>query len=151
MTRNVHFTASHAETARAALSVLTARYGQAPLAEADVVVALGGDGFMLQTLHETQGRGLPVYGMNRGTVGFLMNAYAPAGLYERLALADPDLGAAYQGSAQALLRFDQRARTVHLHELPPTERQRHLSSLPGYSRRIGSERELRPELGEDVS
>ena len=46
MTRNVHFTASHAETARAALSVLTARYGQAPLAEADVVVALGGDGSM---------------------------------------------------------------------------------------------------------
>ncbi len=44
MTRNVHFTASHAETARAALSVLTARYGQAPLAEADVVVALGGTG-----------------------------------------------------------------------------------------------------------
>jgi hypothetical protein len=70
---------------------------------------------------------------------------------ERLALADPDLGAAYQGSAQALLQFDQRARTVHLHELPPTECQRHLSSLPGYSRRIGSERELRPELGEDVS
>ena len=88
MTRNVHFTASHAETARAALSVLTARYGQAPLAEADVVVALGGDGFMLQTLHATQGRGLPVYGMNRGTVGFLMNAYAEDDLTDRLALAD---------------------------------------------------------------
>nr|WP_256480457.1 NAD kinase [Paracoccus sp. 08] len=88
MTRNVHFTASHAETARAALSVLTARYGQAPLAEADVVVALGGDGFMLQTLHATQGRGLPVYGMNRGTVGFLMNAYAEDDLTDRLALAE---------------------------------------------------------------
>ena len=88
MTRNVHFTASHAETARAALSVLTARYGQAPLAEADVVVALGGDGFMLQTLHATQGRGLPVYGMNRGTIGFLMNSYAEDDLPERIAAAE---------------------------------------------------------------
>lgn len=57
MTRNVHFTASHADPARTALSALTARYGQTPLEGADVVVALGGDGFMLQTLHATQGRG----------------------------------------------------------------------------------------------
>lgn len=88
MTPKVHFTASHADHARAALAELIAHHGQVPLERADLVVALGGDGFMLQTLHATQGRDLPVYGMNRGTVGFLMNAYAPAGLPDRLALAE---------------------------------------------------------------
>ena len=52
--------------------------------EADVIVALGGDGFMLQTLHNTQDLSTPVYGMNRGTVGFLMNAYDEKGLIKRL-------------------------------------------------------------------
>ena len=52
-----------------------ARYGQHSVAEAEVVVALGGDGFLLQTLRETMGTGKRVYGMNRGTVGFLMNEY----------------------------------------------------------------------------
>ena len=88
MTPHMHFTASHADHARAALTALTARYGQVPIAGADVVVALGGDGFMLQTLHATQGRDLPVYGMNRGTVGFLMNAYSEDGLPERLMRAE---------------------------------------------------------------
>ena len=67
MTPRIHFTASHAELAREALTTLTARYGDTPLDRADIVVALGGDGFMLQTLHVTQGLGVPVYGMNRGT------------------------------------------------------------------------------------
>lgn len=88
MTPNVHFMASQAEPARAALAALGARYGQASLARAEVVVALGGDGFMLQTLHATQGLGLPVYGMNRGTVGFLMNTYAEDDLTARLAAAE---------------------------------------------------------------
>lgn len=88
MTPNVHFTASHAEPARLALARLVDRYGQADAARADVVVALGGDGFMLQTLHATRGRGVPVYGMNRGTVGFLMNAYAEDDLPDRLSLAE---------------------------------------------------------------
>ncbi|ODT60257.1 MULTISPECIES: NAD kinase [Paracoccus] len=88
MTSNMHFTASHAEPAQAALAALTARYGQTPLERAEVVVALGGDGFMLQTLHATQGRGLPVYGMNRGTVGFLMNVYAADDLPARLDAAE---------------------------------------------------------------
>ncbi|RJL04964.1 NAD kinase [Paracoccus aestuarii] len=88
MTPNVHFTASHAEPARLALARLIDRYGQADAARADVVVALGGDGFMLQTLHATRGRGVPVYGMNRGTVGFLMNAYAEDDLPDRLSLAE---------------------------------------------------------------
>ncbi|MFC0198980.1 NAD kinase [Paracoccus rhizosphaerae] len=88
MTPRIHFTASHAELAREALTTLTARYGDTPLDRADVVVALGGDGFMLQTLHVTQGLGVPVYGMNRGTVGFLMNAFADDDLPARLAEAE---------------------------------------------------------------
>ena len=68
---------------QAALAELSARYGNVPIAKADVIVALGGDGFMLQTLHATQHIDLPVYGMNRGTVGFLLNAYAVDGLYEK--------------------------------------------------------------------
>lgn len=88
MTSSMHFTASHAAPAQEALAALTARYGQAPAERADVVVALGGDGFMLQTLHATQGRDVPVYGMNRGTVGFLMNVYSAEDLPARLAAAE---------------------------------------------------------------
>ncbi|PJF09137.1 NAD kinase [Pseudorhodobacter sp. MZDSW-24AT] len=84
----IAFRASSAPTAQAALAELTARHGQTPLGRAEVVVALGGDGFMLQTLHDTQSAGLPVYGMNRGTVGFLMNGYDPEGLPDRVAQAE---------------------------------------------------------------
>jgi NAD+ kinase len=84
----IRFTASKAPAAVLAHAALTARYGQAEARAADVIVALGGDGFMLQTLHAAQGRGLPVYGMNCGTIGFLMNAYAEADLPERLAEAE---------------------------------------------------------------
>jgi NAD+ kinase len=66
---------------------LIGRYGDAPLDVAKAVVALGGDGFMLETLHRVLGRSLPVYGMNCGSVGFLMNAYAEEGLPERIAQA----------------------------------------------------------------
>lgn len=84
----IAFLASRAKDARGALDRLTARYGNAPLDQAAVIVALGGDGFMLETLHASQSRGLPVYGMNRGTVGFLMNAYGEDDLPQRLALAE---------------------------------------------------------------
>lgn len=84
----IAFAASDSPLAQEARESLTARYGDVPLAEAEVVVALGGDGFMLQTLHATEGTGTPVYGMNRGTVGFLMNAYAEDDLPERLASAE---------------------------------------------------------------
>ncbi len=67
---------------------LIARHGQAVLEEADIVVALGGDGFMLQTLYETQELDIPVYGMNCGTVGFLMNSYTSDDLLQRLTLAE---------------------------------------------------------------
>ena len=84
----VAFTASNSATAQEALCVLLTRYGQTPLSHADVVVALGGDGFMLQTLHDTERLGLPVYGMNCGKVGFLMNAYQSGDLPERLSMAE---------------------------------------------------------------
>jgi len=84
----IAFVASDAPLAGEARAALAARYGDAPLEQAEVVVALGGDGFMLQTLHATETRDLPVYGMNRGTVGFLMNAYGEDELPERLAAAE---------------------------------------------------------------
>ena len=83
----IGFTASPVPEAQAALVDLTAAYGQCPLHAADVIVALGGDGFMLQTLHETQALDTPVYGMNRGTVGFLMNDFRVEGLRDRLTAA----------------------------------------------------------------
>jgi NAD+ kinase len=82
----LHFTAVlHAEES---LAALRARYGDAGPDEADIVVALGGDGFMLQTLHSFTGKGKPIYGMNRGTVGFLMNEYGQDDLPDRLAAAE---------------------------------------------------------------
>jgi NAD+ kinase len=81
------FLASQAPAAQAAREALVARYGETPLARAGVIVALGGDGFMLETLHATQARSLPVYGMNRGTVGFLMNDFAQDDLPDRIARA----------------------------------------------------------------
>ena len=60
------------------------RYGNADPKDADVIVALGGDGLMLQTLHRFMGSGKPIYGMHRGTVGFLMNEFAVDDLIERL-------------------------------------------------------------------
>jgi NAD+ kinase len=79
--------AAQNEAAREAQEALAARYGAASPETADVVVALGGDGFMLETLHRFLGRGTPVYGMNRGSVGFLMNDYAPEDLPARIAAA----------------------------------------------------------------
>jgi NAD+ kinase len=81
--------ASDAPQAQAALAELTQRYRTLPPEEADVIVPLGGDGFMLETLHRFRERGVPFYGMHRGSVGFLMNAYAAAGLPQRIARAQP--------------------------------------------------------------
>lgn len=86
--QRIRFTASKAPAAVTALQALTAAYGQADARSADVIVALGGDGFMLQTLHAAHGQRLPVYGMNCGTIGFLMNVYAIEDLPERLAAAE---------------------------------------------------------------
>lgn len=86
--QQITFLASEAEAAQEALARLTRRYGSAPLPQAQVIVALGGDGFMLQTLHATEGRDIAVYGMNCGTIGFLMNEYDEDGLLPRLAAAE---------------------------------------------------------------
>jgi NAD+ kinase len=81
------FAASNAPEAQAALKELTKRYGNAK-ADADVIVALGGDGLMLQTVHKNHKRGLPIYGMNCGSVGFLMNEYSPKDFLERLDITE---------------------------------------------------------------
>lgn len=78
------FLASDVPEAQAALEALRAKYGESGTADADIIVALGGDGFMLQTLHETMNQSVPIYGMNRGSVGFLMNEYREDGLIDRL-------------------------------------------------------------------
>jgi NAD+ kinase len=83
----IAFVASPMPEARAALARLTRRYGSVPPAKAEVVVALGGDGLMLRTLHKLMKSGTPIYGMHRGTVGFLMNEYEDKRLRERLAMA----------------------------------------------------------------
>ncbi|MCK0198591.1 NAD kinase [Ancylobacter sp. 6x-1] len=83
----IAFVASEAQDAGEARTVLAARYGGVPPDDADVVVALGGDGFMLQTLHRFRDTGIPIYGMNRGSVGFLMNAYHAEDLPARIAAA----------------------------------------------------------------
>lgn len=86
--RAISFLASESEVACQARDRLVARYGDAPLHSAGVIVALGGDGFMLQTLHQTEGSGIPVYGMNCGTIGFLMNEFSEDGLPQRVAAAE---------------------------------------------------------------
>jgi len=86
--QRIAFLASPAPAAEQALADLTGRHGNVALEQADVIVALGGDGFMLQALHDTQRLGLPVYGMNCGTVGFLMNTFDLDDLPARLAAAE---------------------------------------------------------------
>jgi NAD+ kinase len=89
MSQRLHFVASKTEEAQAALNLMRERYGDVGIDSASVIVALGGDGFMLQTLHRHTSRNLPVYGMKLGTVGFLMNQYHVDGLDERIARAQP--------------------------------------------------------------
>ena len=79
--------ASDTPEARDALERLQQRYGSTEVDQAEIVVALGGDGFMLETLHRFMSDGLPIYGMNCGTVGFLMNQYHEDDLPARLAAA----------------------------------------------------------------
>jgi NAD+ kinase len=89
MSQRIAFVAGPTEEAQAARIALVARYGDTSLDDAGVIVALGGDGFMLRTLHRHMARALPVYGMKLGTVGFLMNQYVLGELPERLARAQP--------------------------------------------------------------
>lgn len=84
----IAFVASDVPEAREAAARLAARYGDCPAEQADAIVALGGDGLMLQTLHRFMNDKIPIYGMNRGSVGFLMNEYSEEDLCERLAAAE---------------------------------------------------------------
>jgi NAD+ kinase len=85
--RALAFISADTPDAQEAAARLSALYGQSSIAEADVIVALGGDGFMLQTLHDHMDSGRRIYGMNRGTIGFLMNEYAEQDLRERIGAA----------------------------------------------------------------
>jgi NAD+ kinase len=83
------FVSASTEDAAEARQALVARYGEVPASQAEVVVALGGDGHMLETLRSAIGSGRPIYGMNRGTVGFLMNDYRSEDLPQRIRDAQP--------------------------------------------------------------
>ncbi|MDR3515614.1 MAG: NAD kinase [Azospirillaceae bacterium] len=85
----VAIVAADTEEAHGARARLIQRYGCVPINQANVVVALGGDGFLLETLHRTLENHTPVFGMNRGSVGFLLNSYAEDGLIARIRAAQP--------------------------------------------------------------
>ena len=86
--KRIAFLASNADLAQSARNTFVHSFGDCDPGAAEVIVALGGDGFMLQTLHAIQHLNVPVYGMNRGTVGFLMNEFSTEGLIARLAAAE---------------------------------------------------------------
>ena len=86
----IAFVASPIAEAQHARARLAKRYGDTTPEDADIIVALGGDGLMLQTLHRFMNSGKPIYGMHRGTVGFLMNDFREDGFPERLAEAQDD-------------------------------------------------------------
>ena len=105
----IAFVASAGAEAQQALAQLAALYGNHAPADADVVVALGGDGLMLQTLHAHMRSGKPIYGMHRGTVGFLMNEFSIDDLHARLAAARDTL------INPLLMRATDISGIVHLH------------------------------------
>ncbi|MBV8799071.1 MAG: NAD kinase [Alphaproteobacteria bacterium] len=88
MAQALHFVAAETPEAQAALATLRRHYRDAGPEAAEVIVALGGDGFMLQALHTFLGKQKPIYGMNLGSVGFLMNEYRESGVEERLEVAE---------------------------------------------------------------
>ncbi len=136
--KRLSFQSSERPEAKQALKTLKSRYGNCDATEADAIVALGGDGFMLQTIrrHRTLlKRGLPIYGMNKGTIGFLMNAYeendlitrissakeaivsplkmtaeAPGGIYEELAFNEVSLFRSTRQAAHIKIEVDGKAR-----------------------------------------
>jgi NAD+ kinase len=88
MARAIHFVAADAADAQSALALMRQRYEDAGPEKGEIVVALGGDGFMLQTLHTFLGKEKPIYGMNLGSVGFLMNEFKEEALHDRLDAAE---------------------------------------------------------------
>jgi len=84
LSKKISFVASRSEDAEQAKALLEKKYESVASTEADVIVALGGDGFMLEAIHRNMTRNVPIYGMNRGTVGFLLNSYHEDNLLERI-------------------------------------------------------------------
>src|SRR5262245_20318420 len=103
----IAFVASEVPEARTALERLARLYGNAPAEEADAIVALGGDGLILQTLHRHMHDRIPIYGMNRGSVGFLTNDYVEDNLKARLGRAEVNV------IHPLAMRAVDRAGTVH--------------------------------------
>ncbi|MBU6499646.1 MAG: NAD kinase [Rhodospirillales bacterium] len=111
----ISFVASPAPLALESRARLVARYGDCPAESAEVVVALGGDGFMLETLHRALGGGVAVYGMNCGSVGFLMNEFSDEALVQRLAGAQ--LAVLHPLRMQALTAAGERYEALALNEV----------------------------------
>lgn len=88
MDKKIAFVGSGSPKAVEAVEMLTSRYPNVPVEEAEIVIALGGDGFILHCLHESMGKNVPIFGMNRGSVGFLMNEYSEDNLYDRITQAE---------------------------------------------------------------
>jgi NAD+ kinase len=88
-TPKLTFLAAATPQAQQSLAALTARYGSVSIEKSDIIVSLGGDGFMLHTLHGIMKWGKPVFGLNLGTQGFLCNEYDEKDLIERIVLAEP--------------------------------------------------------------
>ena len=86
--KKIAFLGSGSPRADEALKILAKRYDHVSPAEANIIVALGGDGFLLHCLHEVMGQDIAIFGMNRGSVGFLMNDYLGTGLFDRIASAE---------------------------------------------------------------
>jgi NAD+ kinase len=109
----VAFVAAEAEVPQQALAELRQLYDDVAPAEADIIVPLGGDGFMLETLHRFAESKKAIFGMHRGSVGFLMNLYRPDGLHERLAVAQPvelhplEMTTRQNGSSRRAIAFNE--------------------------------------------
>lgn len=86
--KKIAFVGSGSPKAVEALEALTNKYSCVPVEEAELIVALGGDGFILHCLHQSMGKNVPIFGMNRGSVGFLMNEFSEDKLHDRLASAE---------------------------------------------------------------
>ena len=112
-TEKLAFVAGPSPEARHACVRLVQRYGDADPEHADVIVPLGGDGFMLQTLHRLIRSGKPIYGMHRGTVGFLMNEYQEDGLRERIAAAEPTVIHPLRMRARDVAGIEHEARAIN--------------------------------------
>ncbi len=98
----ISFVASQEINSEKLLRSLRRKFGDVGLENASVIVALGGDGFMLRTLHASSSNGLPVYGMNYGTIGFLMNEFSEKDLFDRLNAAEETVISPLKMEAQCI-------------------------------------------------